>query len=266
MLHTVLMILKIIGIIVLFILGILLVCLGCILWVPVQYKLKADAIGDIDMLKGHGKYSWLFHIVSGRFAFVDGYFVNEVKFLGVKLKRKEKNKESKEDDKEIEKKNAEKKEERRKAARKAKWRKLTFFEKMEYTFFYICDKIRILIDAKDRLDDFINEDIHRAAWKKLKKELGCFWKSIKPKQLEGSLLLGAEDPAVTGNLLARMSILYPFFPETFEIIPDFTRRVFEGKIFAKGRIRIYHILKFIISINLDKNVKTTFEDIEKLKG
>ena len=84
-------------------------CLGCILWVPVQYKLKADAIGDIDMLKGHGKYSWLFHIVSGRFAFVDGYFVNEVKFLGVKLKRKEKNKESKEDDKEIEKKNAEKK-------------------------------------------------------------------------------------------------------------------------------------------------------------
>ena len=249
MLHIVLMILKIIGIVLAIVLGILLLCLCSVLFIPLRYKVDADAMGDIDKLRIRGKFNWFFHILSGRFVFDEGVFVSEVKFFGRKLKLEEEQEQETEDKK-----------------RTKKKKKMTFLEKMKYTFSNICDRIKILINTVEKMEEFLNDEVHRVAWKRLKKEFFRLLKAVKPKQLVIDLLLGAEDPALTGKILAGLSMIYPFFPETTNIIPDFTQRIFEGELSAKGKVRGVRVLQVIWNVFFDKNIRTTFEDIEKLRA
>lgn len=248
MLHIVFVILKILGIILSVILAIALLFFCSVLFVPLRYKINADAIGDIDRLKIRGKYHWFFHIVSGRFVFDEGLLVGELKFLGKKLDLNET-----QQDKGTE------------EETKAKKKKRSFWEKIEYTFYNIYDRIKVFIRTVEKMDDFLNDETHRRAWKCLKKQFFCLLKAIKPKEFKIDLLLGAEDPAYTGQLLAVLSMIYPFFPETTNITPDFTRRVFEGEMFARGKVRGIHLLKILWTVLVNQDIKTTFEDLEKLR-
>lgn len=253
MLHIVLMILRIIGIVLAIVLGILLLCISVVFFIPLHYKVNADAMGDIDKLRIRGKFHWFFHILSGRFVFDEGIFVSEVKFFGRKLKL---------DEEETE----EKQKEEKGRGKKTKKKKMTALENLKYTFYNICDRIKVLIRMTEKLEEFLNDDVHRAAWKSLKREFFRLLKAIKPKQLDINLLLGAEDPALTGKILAALSMIYPFFPETTNITPDFTQRIFEGDLSAKGKVKGVRLLQVIWNVVFDKNIRTTFEDIEKLRG
>lgn len=250
MLHIVLLVLKIIGIILAIVLGIMLLCLGAVLFVPLRYKVDADAIGDIDKLKARGRFTWFFRILTGRFVFEEGIFVSEVRFFGKKIKIQE----------DIQ----EEPQERNNKSKKKK--KLGALEKLKYTFSNICDRIKVLIRTTEKLEEFLNDKVHRAAWKSLKREIFRLFKAVKPKSLVINLLLGAEDPALTGKILAVLSMIYPFFPETINITPDFTQRIFEGELSAKGKVRGVRLLQVIWNVVFDKNIRTTFEDIEKLRA
>ena len=72
MLHILLMILKIIGIILLAILGILILLLLVVLFVPLRYQIEAEFPGDIKKTKFKVKCSWLLHLFSGKFSYLDG--------------------------------------------------------------------------------------------------------------------------------------------------------------------------------------------------
>lgn len=256
MLHIVLMILKIIGIVLAIVLGILLLCLCVVLFIPLRYKVDAAAKGDIDKLRIRGKFNWFFHILSGRFVFDEGVFVSEVKFLGRKLKLEE----------EQEHKTEEKQKEGIDSGNRTQKKKMNFLEKLKYTFSNICDRIKVLISTVGKMEEFLTDELHRVAWKRLRREFFRLLKAVKPKQLVINLLLGAEDPALTGKILAGLSMIYPFFPETINIIPDFTQRIFEGELSAKGKIRGVRILQVILNVVFDKNIRATFEDIEKLRA
>ena len=85
------------------------------------------------------------------------------------------------------------------------------------------------------------------------------WKHVRPRKLQGSIHFGLEDPATTGHLLGVVGMLYPVYRNHFVIAPDFEQQIFEGKIYAKGRVQIgrmtFLLLRFMLTRDFFKTVQ-----------
>ena len=96
----------------------------------------------------------------------------------------------------------------------------------------------------------------------IRTHLGKLLSHAKPRQLSVNLTVGAEDPAVTGRVLAVNGMLYPWIREAVRVTPDFERECLYGDFYAKGRIRagvaLYHILRVVLD-------KRTWTLIRRLK-
>ena len=140
-----------------------------------------------------------------------------------------------------------------------------FWEKIKYTFHKICDNIRALGKKKDRLSAFVRNEVHKSAFFKVMRELQRFLQTLRPRKAEIYAEFGFTDPALTGYVLALISMIYPFVGECTEIRPDFEHRILRGRIYVKGRIRAVHIVVFALRLLTDKNVRTTYRHIRKFK-
>lgn len=85
------------------------------------------------------------------------------------------------------------------------------------------------------------------------------WKHVRPRKLHGNIHFGLEDPATTGQLLGVVGMLYPVYRNHFVIAPDFEQQIFEGKIYAKGRVQIgrmtFLALRFMLTRDFFKTVQ-----------
>ena len=85
------------------------------------------------------------------------------------------------------------------------------------------------------------------------------WKHVRPRKLQGSIHFGLEDPATTGQLLGVVGMLYPVYRNHFVIAPDFEQQIFEGKIYAIGRVQIgrmtFLLLRFMLTRDFFKTVQ-----------
>ena len=144
-----------------------------------------------------------------------------------------------------------------------KIKKLT--EKIKVQIQNICDKIKELLQKKDKIEDFLTDRAHVNAFKKVKKELFTLLKRLKPKKTDIKVRFGFDDPCTTGQVLAGISILYPWFGETTEIIPDFENQVLKGTVYLKGRIRFCHFAVLALKLLLCKDVRMSYKDIRNFK-
>jgi hypothetical protein len=140
-----------------------------------------------------------------------------------------------------------------------------FWEKIKYTFQKICDNIRSLVKKKKRLTAFIQNEVHKSAFFKVIRELRRFLKTLRPRKADVCAEFGFTDPAVTGYVLALISMIYPFIGEYAEIRPDFEHKILRGRVYVKGRIRALHAVSFALRLLLNKNVRTTYRHIRKFK-
>lgn len=138
-------------------------------------------------------------------------------------------------------------------------------ERVKDTFRRFCDKMKALMRKKERLSAFITNETHKSAFHKVLAEFRRFLGYLHPKRLEAEVEFGFEDPALTGYTLAWISLIYPVFGEYVEIQPDFHHRILKGRLFAEGKIRILYVLIPAWNLIWDKNVRTTFRHIRKLK-
>lgn len=58
----------------------------------------------------------------------------------------------------------------------------TLFEKIKYTFRMICDKIKVVCETKEKVMDFLENEVHRTAYSKAVKELVWLKRFLKPKK------------------------------------------------------------------------------------
>lgn len=264
MLHILLTLLKIIGIILLVILGILVLSVCVVLFAPFRYHGKASVSGSVESIKAHVKLSWFLHLISGYAIYEENKLDWQVRILWRKL-NKEKQKLPEELKEEEPKEETTKEEATKKSIKKTapKKKKQNIFEKIKYTFRTICDKIKLLIKKKEKLQEFLVDEIHRSAWKSLIQEIVRLLRFIKPKNLILNLHFGFEDPALTGKLLAILSMLYPFYQDHINIEPEFEEQILEGNAFIKGHIRSLHLLIVFWNLFFDKNIKATYNEIQK---
>ena len=245
MLHILLLILKIIGIILLSVLCILFLAIGMVFFVPLRYRVTATADGTLASTQAEGRFSWLLHVFSGRFTYKNGELQSDVHVLWKKLKFK--------------KKEAPKKE-------KKERKKKTFLEKIKYTIQKICDMIKTCREKRESVVEFIADEVHLSAWKRLKQELLRFLKIVHPRHIEAQVHFGMEDPSLTGQILAVLSILYPFYGDRVQITPDFEQEIFEGQVLCKGKVRGVNAFVIAWRLFFDKDIQTTIKDIQKWKN
>ena len=298
MLHILWMLLKIIGIIILVILGLVLVTLGVVFLVPLKYTGTAVLDKEIEKSTAQLKFSWFLHLFSGNVSYIDKQLSYEIKVVGKKIQLDKANDniedivENKKQDEVTEEKLTEMSEknegnlakkitrdvvsdvisdvsekseetESKKQVKKKKAKKESVLKKIKYTFQNICDKIKMLKQKKNEVEEFLTNEAHKSAFGKLWKETKKLLKALKPKKFELNAHFGFEDPSLTGKILAVLSMLYPFYGDNIRIQPDFENVIIEGDLYLKGKIRVIHTVKMAWNLIWNKNVRITLKDILK---
>ncbi len=293
MLHIAFTILKIIGIILLTILGILVLLICIVLFTPLRYEITAKADGTMDSIKAKVKFSWFLHVLSGQVCYEEKQADFQVRLLGRKvdldsLSKKEKSKETTKgtveetveetvneetsvpqneeevlQSEKIENKIADKTEPKEKKKGTKKKKKQNVLERIKYTIQSICDKIKALKQKLDEVTEFIKDETHRAAFRRLLKEMHRLLHFLKPKKFHLNMEFGFEDPAQTGQVLGVISMLYPFFEKNIDVTPDFQNQVLKGNVFIKGHFRGIYFIILGFNLLFDRNIRTTFKNIKK---
>lgn len=299
MLHIIGLILRILGILLLGIIGLLLLLLCILLFVPVRYELKAEFPGELSSAKVRFRLTWLFHFLSARVHYEEQEFAWWLRVAWKKFpKAEETDKETEEepdikkepdakqepdekettdiDIKEIpedssikwtERENQEnrKKEKKPSVYERLKRKIITIWQKIKYTFAKICGKIKDISknisDTKEAIQIFLNDEVHRSAFRKVKKELIWIKRLLKPKIFQVRLNYGFEDPCLTGQILGLLGMVYPFVGDNMEIEPDFEQKVLKGDIHIKGRIRIIHLAVFAVKLFVHKETRKTIMEV-----
>ena len=294
MFQIILWILKIIGIVLAVILGIAVLLIAIVFFLPVCYRIEARSEGTLEESDVKARFSWLFHLFTGYFAYRNGEFDWQVRIGWKKMNQPEQNQEDtsfgqmplkeenagkKSSEKESvaleeaepEIKQPEKKQEQEKEdtisekPKQKKKKRISFFQKIKYTYRKICDKIKILLEKKENVIEFLSDTVHQAAWERLKKEVQRILHFLRPKKLKGSVCFGLDDPYNTGRVLALLSMFYPFYGEHIEIHPDFERKILKGEVLVKGHLcGIYAVIP-LWNLFWDKQVRTTYQHIKTFK-
>lgn len=92
-------------------------------------------------------------------------------------------------------------------------------------------------------------------------QLWYLLKKLKPSRIEGDVVFGTGDPATTGQILGAVAALYGFVPEKLHITPDFEEQRYEGRICAKGKIRLIHLLIVAVRLFSDKNFRSVAKQL-----
>ena len=125
--------------------------------------------------------------------------------------------------------------------------------------------LKSLAEKKERLMEFLTDEIHRSAFMKCLTELRHLFCFLKPSKCEADLEFGFSDPSVTGYVLAGASLIYPFIGECVEITPNFDEKVLKGKAMIKGRVHAVYFVIVLWNLLWNKNIRTTISHIRKLR-
>ncbi len=266
MLHILLLILKIIGIILLLILGIVILALGMVLFIPAVYRVEGKADGDIKSLTFCLKASWLFRALTLVSEYEGQKWEVTFRVLGIKLRRKPKDQSPKQMQEKKKTKTTKTSKQKSKTEKNHEGKKTTLLQKIRCTIGKICDKIKALWEIKGKWKEFLETEMHLAAFQKLKREVLIFAKHIRPRKWRGYVKYGFEDPYHTGQVLAILSVLFPFCAKGIEIYPKFDQKILEGDLYLKGHIRALHFLRLVWYWYFDRNIKQTYENLKKIKS
>ena len=140
-----------------------------------------------------------------------------------------------------------------------------FFQKIKYTFQRLCGKIKTLSEKKEKVKEFLTDEVHRRAFQKTKTELSRLMRRIRPKKLKGTVHYGFEDPYHTGQVLAALGVVYPWLGEAVSVYPDFEKRILQGDLYVKGTVRALYVVLLIWKLVWCKDVRTTYHHIRSFE-
>lgn len=146
---------------------------------------------------------------------------------------------------------------------KKKFRKV--LEWIKCTFRKICDKIKEGRKFKERVMEFLQNEAHKEAVLRAKKEFIWLKRFLKVKKGHITLRFGFEDPSLTGKMLGVLGILYPIVNGNLYVTPEFEEECLEGEVYLKGQMRGIHLLILLIRMAADQNVRQTYKDIMEWK-
>jgi flagellar motor protein MotB len=145
-----------------------------------------------------------------------------------------------------------------------------FFQKLmeivqniQYTIEHFCDKINTILNDIVYYRDVVESDEFRNSLRLCKDELIRVFKCLRPQKMQADLIIGMDDPAVTGQILAVWGMLYPFIGEYVNIVGDFEQTRIEGHAFIKGKVSIVTFVRTVVRIYFNQDVKKLLKLLKK---
>lgn len=106
--------------------------------------------------------------------------------------------------------------------------------------------------------EYLHRPENLKSLKLLKEQTVRVLKGISPKRGSGFLRLGLSDPYETGRAMEAAALLYPFYGEKIEVIPEFSQEIFETKLDVKGRVYLFTLLSAALKLFMDKNLRKMY--------
>lgn len=140
-----------------------------------------------------------------------------------------------------------------------------FFENIQYTIRKFCDKIKSTLDNIQYYREVLESDSFKRSIELCKRELSCVFGKLKPDKFEADLVVGMDDPAATGQLLAIYGMLYPLIGQHVRLVGDFAREGthIEGELYIRGKIRAYTFLRMLIRVYRNKDIRSLIKLLKK---
>lgn len=139
----------------------------------------------------------------------------------------------------------------------------SIFENIQYTIQNICDKIRSVSGTITYYKGIIEGEAFQHSFALCKKELLTIAKSLKPDKFEAALVVGTDDPAATGEILAVCGILYPILGSQVNVVGDFEKKRLEGRVFIKGKLRFFTFVRTAVRIYFNKDIRKLYGLLKK---
>lgn len=139
------------------------------------------------------------------------------------------------------------------------------FRKIKCTIQKICDKMKLLSEKKNKITEALTDEVHRKAFRKVKKEAFKLLRKWKPKRVHADIHYGFEDPCMTGQVLAALSVIYPFIGDHLHVQPDFEQKILEGSAEVSGGIRLISAVCLLWNLLWCKEVRKTYHDIRNFE-
>lgn len=140
-----------------------------------------------------------------------------------------------------------------------------FFQNIQYTIRKFCDKIKAVLDNIQYYREVMESEPFRRSLDLCKDELTWVLKKVKPDKFEADLIVGVENPAATGEILAVYGILYPLIGQHVRIVGDFEceRLHVEGRLYIRGKIRVFTFLRTAVRVYFNKDIKKLIRLLKK---
>lgn len=129
----------------------------------------------------------------------------------------------------------------------------------------ILSKTKEIIRKLGTVKRFLQSRANHPGFKKIFQSVKLVCKHIIPTQLNLKLHFGTGDPCSTGQLLGIVCAIYPQMLANVQVIPNFEEEILEGNLVAKGRIRIFTLLRIAIKLYMDKEFKHVLKEFNHLK-
>lgn len=138
-----------------------------------------------------------------------------------------------------------------------------FFENIEYTINKFCDKIRSISDTIEYYREVLEGEAFKRSFALCKDELATIVKRLKPRKFEASLIVGMDDPASTGEILAVCGMLYPIIGGHVDVRGDFEQKRLEGEILIVGKLRMFTFLRTAVRIYFNKDIRKLYRLLKR---
>ena len=119
-----------------------------------------------------------------------------------------------------------------------------------YTISSVCDKI-------EKVCSTLDNPIFERALKCVKKEMVRIARWIMPSGIRGSILAGTGDPYSTAQVMAGYGIIYPLLKGRLSLDADFERRIIEGELDVRGKLRLIVPVMSALRLLLNRDVRKT---------
>lgn len=139
----------------------------------------------------------------------------------------------------------------------------TAFRLLELPF-RLLEKLEQKIQAGRRLKrkwesvkKFFRSKMFREALLHAKKEVLYFLKKAAPKKVTGTVRFGFDDPALTGETLGILGMIYGKLPKDLSIQPDFEQEILRGDVRMKGSFQAVTVAGIALRLFRDQNLRKT---------
>ena len=139
----------------------------------------------------------------------------------------------------------------------------TAFRLLELPF-RLLEKLEQKIQAGRRLKrkwesvkKFFRSKMFREALLHAKKEVLYFLKKAAPKKVTGTVRFGFNDPALTGETLGILGMIYGKLPKDLSIQPDFEQEILQGDVRMKGSFQAVKAAGIALRLFRDQNLRKT---------